>query len=694
MTRPEEPAIASRAERLGDLPPLWVAGLMVVCLTIGWRGLGLAGEQRDWAIYYLLGSVVPLGAVAFGASRSGILLRRGLALGGVLAAVVLLGPRLTIDVAAIAAVTWVVWAAFSKRLSSLHLLVVVIVWCALSDVAYWRPPGHLLAGSTYHVLLTTAAVVVIAAALARTARAGGKLAAWSRALGACLAFALSSVRAGPLEYHPAMHHWGAIIGPAEAVRQGGWLLWDVPAQYGFLSTLGIAATPAGSVWQSFYVLNALLNFAAACLLFFVLRAREPGLARDVFAFVVAEAAVFLVPGYPDEATGPWSVPNVAAFRFFWCYALLAWLFWLEQIDRDGGPLEPVLAAGCIVWLVATLWSAESAFYSGLIWIPAFGGIVVARFRGSPRRAARWLALPPALLLASVVIVEGFYRARLGHGPDWRAFVDHALAFGGGFYPLPIVGEGPASILVLALWAIASVGGELVHRRAPVGALALAWGAWATVFSTASYFVHRSHHSNATNLLPLACAGLAAALVVLRKHGRPNVTAVVCAALVPVFATAPLLALGEPSKLPRVARELARGYVADVDALLPKAPMLEEIVAQAGLTTEDPIAYLDWTPFGNMLPPVTLASPGGPRLVTAARAWLPSPVVLLLPLSESRATVYLERSAARGPGGGWLLEPLQGPDSVYGWLVRWINTTHRPVRSLETRLWRLTKFERR
>jgi hypothetical protein len=694
MIRPDEPALASRAERLRDLPPLWMAGLVAATLWVAWQELGLSGEQRDWTAYYLLGSVLPLGAIALGASRSTIPLRRALGVGGLLGPVVLVWPWLTTEVAAVATITWVAWIAFSRRLSAVHLLVIVIAWCALSRVAYWRFDGYLLPGSTYHLLATATAVAVIAAALARSASSERRLGAAARALAACLAFALTSVRAAPIYYVPPMHHWGAIVGPAEAVREGGWLLWDIPAQYGFLSTLTLAAMPAGSVWQSFYILNAVLSLVAACILFFLLRGRQPGLARDAFAFVVAEAAVFLLPGFPEELTGPWYVPNISAFRFFWCYQLLVWLFWLERVERDRRRLEPMLAAGCVVWLAATLWSAESAFYSGVIWLPAFAGIVVARFRASPARAARWLALPPTLLLASVAVVEIFYRARLGHGPDWRAFVDYALAFGRGYNAVPIAG-GPAPILVLALWALASVGAELVHQRAPAAALGLAWGAWATVFSTASYFVHRSHNSIAINLLPLAFAGLAAALVVVREYGRPNVGALVCAALLPVFATAPLLTLVDPSKLPRVAEQLARGYVADVDALLPDRGGVKKIVSDAGLTIDDPIAYLDWTPYGNMLPPVSLMSPAGPQLVATPRAWLPTPVVLFIPLSQSRATVYLERWVARRPGGGWLLEPQQGPDRVaFGWLVQWINGRYRPVRTVETKLWRLTKFEPR
>jgi hypothetical protein len=55
-------------------------------------------------------------------------------------------------------------------------------------------------------------------------------------------FGLFSIRIEPLTLtSTGMHipdvgflHWSVFIGPAEMVRQGGWLLWDVPSQYGFL----------------------------------------------------------------------------------------------------------------------------------------------------------------------------------------------------------------------------------------------------------------------------------------------------------------------------------------------------------------------------------------------------------------------------------------------------------------------------
>jgi hypothetical protein len=61
------------------------------------------------------------------------------------------------------------------------------------------------------------------------------------------------------------------VGPAELVRQGGWLLWDVPSHYGFLNTLVVAAVPVQSAWQAMHLVNGFLLACSAALVFFLLR---------------------------------------------------------------------------------------------------------------------------------------------------------------------------------------------------------------------------------------------------------------------------------------------------------------------------------------------------------------------------------------------------------------------------------------
>lgn len=679
--------------------PVWMSGVVLGLAMLGWNTLRLEDEARDWVTYALLGAAVPVCGVVVSrmAGRSVVtLLIFLLGLTGALAAFGLSLGRVTVAATVASALTALAIHVLGSRTlgfgssvaTAAQTIFGIVAWCALAEVSSRRlfPTSE-----PYGLFVAACAIVVSTAGLVcfpprrRFAIATSAVAIFS--------FALSSVRASPF-YDLAVHHWGAIVGPAALVRQGSWLLWDVPSQYGFLSTLTIVATPGETVWQSFYLLNGILHFLAACLLFLMLGGVHGGPIRAFFAFLVTEAAVFLVPGFPDQLTGPWIVPNASAFRFIWCYVLLALLFRVHQLERGGKPLHRVLVLGCMAWLLATLWSAESAFYAAVVWLPAFAGTVVANNRESPAHAARWLGVPPILLLASVAILEAFYLAQLGHGPDWYAFFDYVLAFGAGFNSLPINPTGAVWLLVIALWAIASTGALLLARDAPPSALALAWGAWAVIWATGSYFVHRSDDTNATNLSPLICAGLAAGTHLLREHGRGGVASSINAALIPLFSVLLTLGFGNLAPLRRLAGELGKGYVHNIDRLLRDAdPSLQMLVSRAGLSIDDRITYLDTTPNGNPVPPLRLASPDGLRRVTMAAAWLPSPLTLLVPLPANRATTYVSRFAAQRPGGGWLIQPKAGTDiSRLEWLPKWLGDTHVPKGSLDNSEWRLTRID--
>src|SRR5262249_51826427 len=101
---------------------------------------------------------------------------------------------------------------------------------------------------------------------------------------------------------------------------------------------------------------------SASFLYQLLRSVRAVVLPSVFALLLSWAVIFLIPGWPPWLTGPSTYPSVGAFRFFWCYALLAVLFW-EHRRQERHPVGRwPLWLGCCVWLVGTLWSGESAVY--------------------------------------------------------------------------------------------------------------------------------------------------------------------------------------------------------------------------------------------------------------------------------------------------------------------------------------------
>src|SRR5215216_8065230 len=155
-------------------------------------------------------------------------------------------------------------------------------------------------------------------------------------------------------------HWGAFVGPAEAVRQGGWLLWDVPFQYGFLTTLSLAALPVPTAWQSLYLFSAIGSAVVAVFLFVVLRAVRPTVAGTIVAGAVSAAVVFLLPAQPILLAPVHYLPSNGVIRHWWCYVLVAVLLLERRQAPRSRAQQGLLLAGCVSWLLAILWSAESA----------------------------------------------------------------------------------------------------------------------------------------------------------------------------------------------------------------------------------------------------------------------------------------------------------------------------------------------
>ena len=68
----------------------------------------------------------------------------------------------------------------------------------------------------------------------------------------------------------ALHHWQIYISTLEMLSNGGYILWDTPSQYGFLSLLTIYIMPFENPWLKLYFLNSSLNLFASMIIFYVI----------------------------------------------------------------------------------------------------------------------------------------------------------------------------------------------------------------------------------------------------------------------------------------------------------------------------------------------------------------------------------------------------------------------------------------
>jgi hypothetical protein len=511
----------------------------------------------------------------------------------------------------------------------------------------------------------------------------------------------------------AMQHWGAWVGSAELVRQGGWLLWDVPSMYGFLSILPLAVLPTRTPWQSLYLLQALSFFLVAAGVFLILRTLRPGGLNWCLALATAVTVPMFSPTFTASAPvgSTFVFPNAGAYRYIWCFVLVMVLMWAFITRERSRCYQRLMIGGCLIWVAGVLWSPESAVFCSGVWLPAYAGMVFRQSRRcahSWRMAGYWLAVPLALLGASVAIVSAVYVIALGNPPDWLSYVDYV--FGLGTQVLVVVNDptGPALVLLLAFCVVATATWYAGFRLGKLTAsFALFGGLLGGIWATGIYGYTRSNYA----LHPMAYVAIAITLVVIAdQHRVGEQVMIVRAAIVPLLTlllVSPLAAIvASPLAVGDAAASLrataANGFA--IEPLIPDADeSLQALMSEAGIGANDPVSFQgSW--LGNLMQPWRPAGdPAAERIITS-RDWLPGhPYVSLRYVPEGRGPTYMRRFIDRTQRGGWLIQHKTGdtakpPDQhefVYGrepWFFSVLGETHVPTRILENDEWQLVWFE--
>ena len=577
-----------------------------------------------WLGFMSLGTLVP--AALFALSRARLeRWPKGLAVLALAGGVALLSPAFHLSNFLLALFQSAIhaWArprSRARRELGLYFGVAWLGWEIFSRLIWWDSLDSFALDNRDGLVLFAGLVAAVSYFLSRpeATRRGPRasLRAWLFELTAAVILVLFAFRVPEPRFSLA-HHWGAIAGPAELVRQGHVLYRDMPAQYGFLSTLTLAAWPAPTPWHSLYALQALFLLLGGAVLYRVLcsAARVPG--WRLCALLATIGAVFVFPGAAPEGIGPYGYPTASFFRFFWVFALVS--SWIVRAQARSFEDRRWAWGGSILWLLGTLWSFESAIYCFFAWL--LPHLIAERKR--PARAA----LPLALLAAAAALVALVYRLKAGRLPEFvQGFTEYALSFAGGFAPEPLDPAGAASALLLT-YLVLAVALLRCWREDPLSPRALAVLSLSGAFwSVCSYFVARSHPNNATNLVPflvLACAGLA---VLFRGDSARRFAAL----LVPLVSIAGFGSL-KGGFVAKVVRDPA--WSRPVSSFLPKAdPEALELLKQAGDTPWDLVSDR-----GGLF-----VSDSGGRWKEAT-SWLPlSPYVLYKPLPLGRREVYFRR----------------------------------------------------
>src|SRR5438045_3320285 len=245
-----------------------------------------------------------------------------------------------------------------------------------------------------------------------------------------------------------LYHWEAYVGPVQEVRQGGWLLWDAPAQYGVLSILIPTLFP-GNAWQSFYIFQSICNAVVALLMFWGLGGTPPSVSRIILAASLTATTLFFRPRSATLLLAAQMTPSGGPVRFIWPFVMLAFLFHHYRANQ-GKVAEPSAERRfentChLIWLGSLCWSLESGIYCSAVWFPAYAIILMHRITTASkngqtpsqitRMVLRSLAVPIGAVVLIVALTSGSYALILGHRPDWMSYLEYALLYSGGFHAL-------------------------------------------------------------------------------------------------------------------------------------------------------------------------------------------------------------------------------------------------------------------
>ncbi len=615
--------------------------------------------------------------------------------------ILIIGTSLLYSLAKAGCLQWSIKKEDWKRSLTITIIVLYVVsfWCGLLKL----PNGREFINSLDKRPLATILLfcyfltVTLYYVFDKTSRPLGKAyhLIWSRwggvihlilLTGAFIIFFLLSFRFDTMFIGSSEGHWEYYVGPVRNVKNGSWLLWDTPSQYGFLNILAAAFMPFNHSWQSLYVLQGLLLFVAAAMIFVVFVSKNR--TNYFFAFLITVSSLFFAD--PD-LIGPYLFPSSSVMRFIWCYVLLFFFYRTHHSLTT----KKFIIGGTFLWIFGFLWSSESAVYTTVIFLSGLIAVIVQDTYRHLRnridiftilkRLFYYLSMSILTLLTVIVIVALYYRVVLGVFPDFRIFIEHGFAYAGGFGSVRLEPYGPIWVLFLLFCAIVSIvitsimEDPLNNRIVPLVASA------GCLWAVSSYFIGRAVPNNITAIYPLLCVITAIVLQSI-KGLQFNMFHVVFKVIsTPLLVLVMMTSFGNINFIDKLRPfdTLSR----DVSQKVRVAePSLQELISQAGIKEDDPVVFYGYTA---SMPRWQSKN----QMIVSERTWLPNPLQIIEePIEGRRRIVYLDRFIKDHPQTGYFVRKKGEADERAAQWIALISKTHSPVRIYENAMWKIIYFD--
>ena len=481
---------------------------------------------------------------------------------------------------------------------------------------------------------------------------------------ACVVFAAYAFRTDNLASNWVPLHRSYFADVSQFVRDGHWLLWDVPSLYGFLSILALAIVPASDGWQALYELTGVFLTIEALIAAVILRWGRTGW-RNALVSIFFPLATILGDNLSRYAWGGRLYPQ-GGLRFLWVDTLLLVVFlsyaWREKPMR----VRALRWAGHLTWLIAVLWSVENALWATATWFAFlfFDVVMYPELTSRPAVIVRRIFLRawPAIVLpfAAYEAIDWWYRSRLGSHPDWRAYVEFTGLFASGKVRaiFHVQDFGAAWCIVLVLAAVGTVG-LLALRERQWALTPLLATTWCATWVTASYFALEPLDMYVTLLLAVLVPAAAIAIFASRQlHSNDPSAWLARLSVAPLMIVSIAVALGEPSRLAAMKLPLTRSWSPNVIGEMPPIDgELKALMARAGVKPGDRVLIPNgpyWTELSQgLILPLTRLPDGA---TTQYKAWLPvspiGPTLLANGLPIGRLHTYVNRFIDRSHEAGW------------------------------------------
>lgn len=506
-------------------------------------------------------------------------------------------------------------------------LICIASWVAILNLENWVFLSELLLNNPFPYLLISGftLICIFSTQLLGSCAPNNRAVTYLLAgLGLSL-FLFLSFRSDTLFIPGSEYHWEYFTGPIRTIRNGGWLLFDAPSQYGFLNILLASALPLASSWQSLYVLQGIILFSvsATTLLTLLSYCNEGWLKKIVVLLLVGGSFFFADPHW----IGPLPFPSSSVTRFFCCYLLI-----FSTLIPSTGIKKKIIIS--LAWCIGIFWSAESAFYctSIFLFIIAADTLSSSQMVEKKRAFKEHFAISSSILLFTTVFISVIYFTKIGRFPNFISYFDYAIGYASGYGYVPFPINGPGNLLLLIFLGVGVMLIEAIKqmkKNVAITFAAIAGGIWAV----ASYYLGRPVPQNITALFPLLTFCSLLSLSLASRYGLKNTINPLFAASAPLYFLI-LATYYSPSWWQQL--ENIKSFSANISLHLPKSSAnLESALNRINPTGDIPVVHFSdsaATPYFTKI-----------QSLNTEKSWLPNPLQLLMPpISEEKQSITMMR----------------------------------------------------